>query len=105
MALVENRRFLIWSAVVLVAYILIAIIVNLYDLVLLRTVLTQPVLEIPLVVATLLCISSTALSGLIHAFSHKRYFWLLLLLVLPLVAPHIYGFWVASHDYESHNAA
>jgi len=96
LALIENRRFLIWSGIYFLVVAALGYLVVLAEFPAPRDVFVKsPVFFVVVLPACLLVFGAT-LSALIHVFEHKNYRWLLPILILAYVGAYLYGFLVAS---------
>ncbi len=96
MALIENRRFLIWSSTYFLIVAALGYLVVFAEFPVPRDVFVESPVSLVITLPAALLVLGATLSALIHVFEHKNYRWLFPIIVLAYVGAYLYGFLVAS---------
>ncbi len=101
MALIENRRFLIWSGTYFLIVAALGYLVVFAEFPVPRDVFAESAAAVVITLPAALLVLGATLSALIHVFEHKNYRWLFPILILAYVGAYLYGFLVASNMKNS----
>ena len=98
MALIENRRFLIWSGTYFLVVAVLGYLVVFAEFPVPRDVFVDSPVSLILTLPAALLVLAATLSALMHVFEYKNYRWLFPIIILAYVGAYLYGFLVASES-------